>query len=497
MAAKGPRRVQGGRGQAAQASGGHPGWEGDPLGSPGSFVTVEVPGGWLGHPSGGKGEWPPGPGIPGWGERVQCPDLGLHNDAPPSGSPGGCQLGPGGQPRGSCSGPGGPVEGAPVEVLCDRRQLEDAHVAIHGTPKPRLEFQGSDGYLKKQWRLIAKGELGYIPAKHIVSALPEEGERPSSTHKKITVDGWDREDEEEVRSHPTSRRQLERLHQTFRTTLLAALPQFGNLKVTKAELDDWYDWFYGEDIAGRRPPPSDTTLLFAERNAWRKIHEMVHQGTTLSDALKNIRGDFLFWQREVYEHLNRAPEKGKNKGKAQTQWEKPKKGGKGAWPSGPTRSKPKGKGGKGKSPNSPSVPWPDHWAFKNPKGVAYCRDHHLHNKCSGSCGRSHNCPVRKDGWVCDAPPSKHAPGMPSPSQVTGGHSGCHRPRGFPVSVGITGHQCESAHRGGEPSPPEGRQSGGGQDGLRWGGTSRVPSEEEERSQPGHPEGRKHPFPPHR
>ena len=233
------------------------------------------------------------------------------------------QLGPGGQPKGSPSGPAGPTK-APLEVLCDRRQLEDAYVAIHGTPKPRLEFQGSDGYLKKQWRLIAKGELGYIPAKHIVSALPEEGERPSSTHKKITVDGWDREDEEEVRSHPTSRRQLERLHQTFRTTLLmctAALPQFGNLKVTKAELDDWYDWFYGEDIAGRRPPLSDTTLLFAERNAWRKIHEMVHQGTTLSDALKNIRGDFLFWQREVYEHLNRAPEKGKNKGKAPKVWQ--------------------------------------------------------------------------------------------------------------------------------------------------------------------------------
>ena len=261
--------------------------------------------------------------------------------------------------------------------------------------KPRLEFQQSDGYLKKQWRLIAKGELGYIPAKHIVSALPEEGTLLMCT---------------------------------------AALPQFGNLKVTKAELDDWYDWFYGEDIAGRRPPPSDTTLLFAERNAWRKIHEMVHQGTTLSDALKNIRGDFLFWQEEVYEHLNRAPEKGKNKGKA---------------PKVPVQAE--GQGRQGEVPNSPSVPWPDHWAFKNPKGVAYCRDHHLHNKCSGSCGRSHNCPVRKDGWVCDAPP---ATGMPSPSQVTGGHSGCHRPRGFPVSVGITGHQCESAHRGGEPAPPE-------------------------------------------
>ena len=120
------------------------------------------------------------------------------------------------------AGQAGPTK-APLEVLCDRRQLEDAYVATHGTPKPRLEFQGSDGYLKKQWHMIAKSELGYIPAKHIVSALPEEGERPSSTHKKITVDGWDREDEEEVRSHPTSRRQLERLHLTFRTTVLQFL----------------------------------------------------------------------------------------------------------------------------------------------------------------------------------------------------------------------------------------------------------------------------------
>ena len=53
---------------------------------------------------------------------------------------------------------------------------------------------------------------------------------------------------------------------------------------------------------------------------------------------------------------------------------------------------------------------------------------------------------------------------------------------FPSAIGpvasqsqlITGHQCESAHRGGEPSPPqplEGSQSGKGQDGLRWGRTS--------------------------
>ena len=300
--------------------------------------------------------------------------------------------------------------------------------------------------------MIAKGELGYIPAKHIVSALPEEGERPSSTHKKITVDGWDRD-------------------LTFKTTLL-----FGNLRVTKEELDDWYAWFYGEDIAGRKPPPSDTTLLFAERNAWRKIHEMVHQGTTLSEALKNIRGDFLFWQREVYEHLNRAPEKGKSKSKApkvwQTQWEKPKKGGKGSWPSGPTRRARAARGSPPTPPDSMAVPL----GFQESQNRAYCRDHHLHNKCSGSCGRSHNCPVRKDGWV----PRIEAcvTGMPTPRQVT-----CWSP---------LGSQATSArvHTAGNPTraTAEGRQSGGGQDGLRSEGATgpATPStEEEERTQSGH------------
>ena len=42
----------------------------------------------------------------------------------------------------------------------------------------------------------------------------------------------------------------------FRTTLLmciASSPQFSNLAVTKQDLDDWYEWFYGGDIAGRSP----------------------------------------------------------------------------------------------------------------------------------------------------------------------------------------------------------------------------------------------------
>ena len=41
-------------------------------------------------------------------------------------------------------------------------------------------------------------------------------------------------------------------------------------------------------------------LQFAERNAWRKIHDLVHSGTPLTEALSKLRHDHLFWQREVH-----------------------------------------------------------------------------------------------------------------------------------------------------------------------------------------------------
>ena len=52
----------------------------------------------------------------------------------------------------------------------------------------------SDSLLKRQFRFISKGEIGYIQFKHIIGALPEEGERPIKTNKRITVDGWEKED---------------------------------------------------------------------------------------------------------------------------------------------------------------------------------------------------------------------------------------------------------------------------------------------------------------
>ena len=141
--------------------------------------------------------------------------------------------------------------------------------------------------------MVARGEVGFIQVKHLVSALPEEGERPTKASKRLTLGGWEGQEEEEIKANPTTRRQLERMHMVFRTTLLvstAPVPQFSNLSITKKELDSWYEWFYGEDIAGRSPHPSPTlrshTALCGEK-CMEKDPDMVHGGMDLSEALRS------------------------------------------------------------------------------------------------------------------------------------------------------------------------------------------------------------------
>ena len=126
------------------------------------------------------------------------------------------------------------------------------------SPNLSIGTRGSEAFLKRQYRFCSKGEIGHIQVKHIISALPEEGERPLKTRRKVSVDGWEKEEEEEERAAPTTRRQLERLHLVFRNTLLmcmAAFPQFPQFDLTKEDMDAFYDWFYGPKVAGRRPSP--------------------------------------------------------------------------------------------------------------------------------------------------------------------------------------------------------------------------------------------------
>ena len=151
----------------------------------------------------------------------------------------------------SQSSPSGLVKGH-LSALCDRKQVLADWEQTFGCRPPQLELQGSDAYLKKQFKACSEGEIGWFLAKQIVSALPEPEERPLKVRRKVTVDGWEKEEEEEERREPITRRQLERMHMVFRNTLLmciSAFPQFKQFDVTKDDLDEWYDWFWGRDIS--------------------------------------------------------------------------------------------------------------------------------------------------------------------------------------------------------------------------------------------------------
>ena len=137
----------------------------------------------------------------------------------------------------------------------------------------------------------------------------------------------------EERKVPTTREQLKRAHLVYRNTLLMCLssfPQFTQFNVQFQDLEDWYCFFWGKDIADRKPPHSETVLLYAERNAWREIHNRVYEGSTVKEAMAAQKADTLFWQREVYERLQKPQDrtqgsKGntpstKGKGKTKPAW---------------------------------------------------------------------------------------------------------------------------------------------------------------------------------
>ncbi|CAE7382941.1 CML13, partial [Symbiodinium microadriaticum] len=282
----------------------------------------------------------------------------------------------------ACITPGqGSSERSGLEALCERQQLLTEWVKATGLPKPKLEAQGSDALLKTQFRFCSKGELGFINAKYIVSAQ----EKPFKTRRKVTVDGWDKEEEEEERKLPTTRRHLDRMHRVFRNNLsmcLLAFPQFSQLDVSKHDLDDWYDWFWGPGIAGRTPTPSEKTLLYAERKVYERVPRPGEKGP--KGPSKGDKGD-------KGRQFARFPGKGSWKGKQP--WSAPlpvfqpflKQNGKGK----DTLGKKGDHKGKGKDS------WPQNWSRNNPKGTPFCRDYHIKKQCAGNRGRSHNCPVTK------------------------------------------------------------------------------------------------------
>ena len=297
-----------------------------------------------------------------------------------------------------------------------RAVLEDAYRKRLGlTTGPPLEDQGSDSFLAAQLAYCKKGEIGHFPVKKIVSAIPDPEEAPYLTkRRRRDMEGYMREHDEEERQNPQNLRQWESMLRVFQTNLLMsvwAYPQFAKLAIDKEDLDRFYRFVLGSSIAHRSPAPSVTVLMIAERKAWREVVLSMHRGATLKQALSDIQADSLFWQREVYERVQRDTYQGA-----------PGPKGKGKFREGKSRNKerfqrqpypirdmgrdPKGKGknksksaGKGKNKGAR---WPSNWATKDPGGKDYCRNFLLTGKCSGQCGRSHKCPVMKsDNWICN------------------------------------------------------------------------------------------------
>ena len=319
-----------------------------------------------------------------------------------------------------------------LDAVCDRAQLETQFQQSF-TRKPALEHQGSEAFLKRQFKFCHKGEVGYINSKHIVSYLPDCEERPSKKHRKSLVSGYLLEEEEEERSLPVTVKQMEHMHNVFITNLLmctGAFPQYKQFDLTLEVAEDFYKWLHGPSIATRNPPPSVGVIMRAERLAWREIARQMHMGKTMQTALVEVKADLLFWQREVYERIQgrlAPPPFGNFIPPTRPPWspprhfESPRKPGKGRDPKGKgkgkkgAKGKPGTKGKKGKGGDSAPPGWPSNWSLRNPKGQEFCHAFHLRNSCPGNCGRSHNCPtLNNKGWVCNQPPEAHtASGCPN------------------------------------------------------------------------------------
>ena len=138
-----------------------------------------------------------------------------------------------------------------LDVACDRAQLEAQYQLKTRSVKPPLEEQGSDTFLKKQFKYCLKGEIGFFTSRQIISLLPEREDRPIKKRKTL-VQALEGDDEEESRANPTTVRQLQRTHTVFTTNLLMctfAFPQFSQLEVEKTDVEDFYSWLYGHQLA--------------------------------------------------------------------------------------------------------------------------------------------------------------------------------------------------------------------------------------------------------
>ena len=343
--------------------------------------------------------------------------------------------------------------------------IQKAH-CISKKDMPKRYEQGSDHFLALQYLEISKGNLGDFPITKMAPYKPDHQKSTKTANKRShekDKDGYTRVTEEEYQPAPRDIDTWKTTMLIHRWTLLmclSAFPEQTQLQITKDQLDEDYDWLYGDTIANRKNnPPSVSSLRFAERAAWSRLNDILDEhwdeGMTLPQALDKLKADNLWWQ-NIFDYNSQQQQqwqdqwtsnnyyrtKGKGKGKSKGK-------GKGKY-----KGKGKGKKGRGKSktqwnPNTnnwqytnqtfanrmqqhqqqpPPVPptQPTTTSYKPPPcpnpikcstsqfsphpcpttGRPFCRNYHVRS-CPGNCGRSHNCPyIDSSGHVCNARPGQ-------------------------------------------------------------------------------------------
>ena len=280
-----------------------------------------------------------------------------------------------------------------------------------------LERLPGDTYLNAFLEMTKKGEIYVTDIKKVLPYIPD----PAAAPLKKVVNGV----EELEARHPQTVELWKQQLQIFRDTLLMCTwshSQFSQFDLTKATLDDFYNYLYGRDLAGAHPAPPLHILIRAERRAWREVAYELHKVRSLTAALLSVQRNYLFWMREVItpskealDHHGSAKGKGKkgNDKVKKRPWshsqypsgasgpdlgtgERPGKTPKGDKPKGKGKGASKGKGSKGQD-SKPS------WATTTPKGdKEYCFNYQKGNCTDKDCQRSHNCPVRVNNWTCNS-----------------------------------------------------------------------------------------------
>ncbi|CAE8638495.1 unnamed protein product [Polarella glacialis] len=182
-------------------------------------------------------------------------------------------------------GASGPRKGVVLQAG-KRASLEENYKKITGA-RPPLQEQGSDAFLSAQFKMCRKGEIGFFQTKQMVSAMPDPLEMAPPVKGRKPVNGFLYQDDQEERKSPYTKEQWESVLVVFQTNLLMCVWAFPNNRLfdlEKSDLDAFYKFILGDEIAKRSPAPPLHVLMYAERTAWRKIALLMHEGLSLKNC---------------------------------------------------------------------------------------------------------------------------------------------------------------------------------------------------------------------